>query len=106
MLAMRLSRMGSKKRPLFRIVITDSRKARDSRFVDSLGFYNPRTKPGIVDVDRDRVAHWLKLGARPSDTVRTLLARHVTNARGAAISVAEASPSAAAAAGASESAGQ
>ena len=107
MLAIRLSRMGSKKRPLFRLVVIDSRKARDSRFVDSLGFYNPRTKPGTVDVDRERVAHWVKLGARPSDTVRTLLARHVTRSRGADQAAAPASPTAApaSAGGAPESVG-
>ena len=76
MVAIRLRRAGSKKRPFFRVVVTDSRTARDSSFVEILGHYNPRTKPAVVDVDRERVDYWLKKGAQPSDTVRTLIARH------------------------------
>ena len=83
MLAIRLSRTGSKKRPYFRIVVFDARRARDSRSVEVLGHYYPRNKPAVVEIDRERVDHWLKQGARPSDTVRTLLARHVTRAAGA-----------------------
>lgn len=79
MLAIRLSRTGSKKRPFFRVVVTDSARARDSRFVEILGHYHPRSRPAVVEVDQQRLAHWLKLGARPSDTVRTLLAGHVTD---------------------------
>ncbi len=75
MLAIRLRRMGSKKRPFFRVVVTDSRAARDSSFVEVLGHYNPRTKPETMDMKRDRLEHWIKLGAVPSDTVRTLVAR-------------------------------
>src|SRR5688500_13486091 len=75
MLAIRLRRTGSKKRPFFRVVVTDSRAARDSSFVEVLGFYNPRTKPESLTVKRDRLEHWLKAGARPSDTVRTLVDR-------------------------------
>ena len=75
MLAIRLRRMGSKKRAYFRVVVTDSRTARDSRFVEVLGHYNPRTKPDTLDLDRERLAHWLKAGAQPSDSVRTLVSR-------------------------------
>jgi small subunit ribosomal protein S16 len=78
MVAIRLRRAGSKKRPFFRIVVTDSRAARDSSFVEILGHYNPRTKPALVDVQQDRVDYWLKQGAQPSDSVRTLIARHLT----------------------------
>lgn len=78
MLAIRLRRAGSKKRPYFRVVVADSRAARDSSFVEILGHYNPRPKPAVVDVDAERIAHWLKRGARPSDSVRTLIARHLT----------------------------
>ncbi|MBI1875581.1 MAG: 30S ribosomal protein S16 [Acidobacteria bacterium] len=78
MLAIRLARMGSKKRPFFRLVVADSRSARDSRFVEILGHYNPRSQPARVRVNRERFDHWIKAGARPSDTVRTLLARHVS----------------------------
>jgi small subunit ribosomal protein S16 len=78
MLAIRLSRTGSKKRPYFRLVVYDSRKARDSRSVEILGHYHPRSRPAVLEVNQERIAYWLKVGARPSDTVRTLLAGHVT----------------------------
>jgi small subunit ribosomal protein S16 len=78
MVAIRLRRAGSKKRPFFRVVVTDSRAARDSSFVEILGHYNPRTRPAIVQVDKERVEHWIKQGAQPSDSVRTLIARHLT----------------------------
>ena len=80
MVAIRLRRAGSKKRPFFRVVVADSRAARDSSFVEILGHYNPRAKPAIVKVDADRVRHWIEKGARPSDSVRTLIARHLTPA--------------------------
>jgi small subunit ribosomal protein S16 len=67
--------MGSKKRSFFRVVVTDSRAARDSSFVEVLGHYNPRTKPESLEINRERLAHWLKAGARPSDSVRTLVSR-------------------------------
>jgi small subunit ribosomal protein S16 len=78
MVVIRLRRAGSKKRPFFRIVVTDSRAARDSSFVEILGHYNPRTKPALVDVNKERVDYWLTKGAQPSDSVRTLMARHLT----------------------------
>jgi small subunit ribosomal protein S16 len=73
-----LRRAGSKKRPYFRIVVTDSRAARDSSFVEILGHYNPRTKPALVDIKQERVDYWISKGAQPSDTVRTLIKRHLT----------------------------
>ena len=75
MLVIRLRRTGSKKRPFFRVIVTDSRAARDSSFVEVLGSYNPRTKPETLKLDRERLAHWIKTGAVPSDTVRTLVDR-------------------------------
>src|SRR5881396_1446592 len=78
MVVIRLRRAGSKKRPFFRVVVTDSRTARDSRFVEILGHYNPRAKPAVVRVDKERVDYWLKNGAQPSDSVRTLIARHLS----------------------------
>jgi small subunit ribosomal protein S16 len=75
MLAIRLRRMGSKKRPYFRVVVTDSRTARDSSFVEVLGYYNPRTRPERLDIKRDRFDHWVKAGAQPSDSIRTLVKR-------------------------------
>ena len=76
MLAIRLRRTGSKKRPFFRVVVTDSRTARDSSFVEVLGYYNPRTKPETLTLKHDRFDHWVKAGAQPSDTVRTLVDRN------------------------------
>jgi small subunit ribosomal protein S16 len=75
MLAIRLRRAGSKKRPFFRVVVTDSQAARDSSFVEVLGHYNPRTQPETLKVNRERLDHWLKSRAQPSDTVRTLVRR-------------------------------
>ena len=80
MVAIRLRRAGSKKRPFFRVVVTDSRAARDSSFVEILGHYNPRSKPAVVQVDTERVTYWLSKGAQPSYSVRTLIARHLTPA--------------------------
>ncbi len=79
MLVIRLRRMGSSKKPYFRVVVTEARSARDSSFVENLGTYNPRSKPAKFDLNKDRAQHWLKQGARPSDSVRTLLARHLSN---------------------------
>lgn len=76
MVVIRLRRAGSKKRPFFRVVVTDSRAARDSSFVEVLGHYNPRTKPETLQLNRERVDAWLKRGAVASDTVRTLIARN------------------------------
>ena len=77
MLAIRMRRVGSKRRPFFRMVVADSTAARDGSFVEVLGHYYPRSQPAKIDVKRERVDYWIGQGARPSDTVRTLLARHV-----------------------------
>jgi small subunit ribosomal protein S16 len=74
-LKIRLKRAGSKKRPFYRVVVTDSRKARDSRSIEDIGYYNPLEDPVVVNVDREKVVAWTDKGAKPSDTVRTLL-RH------------------------------
>ena len=78
MLSIRMTRMGSKKKPYFRLVVTEGRSALQSSFVENLGTYNPRVKPAKVEINRERVQYWLTKGARPSDSVRTLLAKHVT----------------------------
>jgi small subunit ribosomal protein S16 len=75
MLAIRLRRTGSKKRAYFRVVVTDSRTARDSSFVEVLGHYNPRTTPEKLELNRERFDHWVKAGAQASDSVRTLVKR-------------------------------
>jgi small subunit ribosomal protein S16 len=92
MLSIRMRRTGSKKRPYYRVVVTEARSPREGSFLEVLGSYNPRTKPAVVEIDRERVAHWIKQGARPSDSVRTLLARHLTKDRGAVVPPAPAEP--------------
>ncbi len=83
MLSIRMRRTGSKKRPFYRVVVAEARSPREGAFLEVLGFYNPRTKPAVVEINKDRVTHWISKGARPSDTVRTLLAKHLTRDRGA-----------------------
>lgn len=78
MLAIRLRKVGSKKRPYFRVVVIEAGNPRDGSFVEVLGNYNPRSKPAKVEVDRERLQYWIGKGARPSDTVRTLVARHLS----------------------------
>ena len=78
MLSIRLRRAGSTKKPYFRVVVLEGRSGRDSSFVENLGTYNPRSKPAQVAIDKTRVEHWLKRGARPSDSVRTLLQKHLS----------------------------
>jgi small subunit ribosomal protein S16 len=78
MLAIRMTRVGSKKKPFFRVVVTEARTSRESDFVENLGTYNPRSKPAQVDINKERIEHWLKQGARPSDSVRTLVAKHLS----------------------------
>ena len=80
MLMIRLARFGAKKKPTYRVVVIEKEKARDGRAVEVVGHYNPVSHPATVDLKHDRIAHWIKQGARPSQTIKTLLARHVTNA--------------------------
>ncbi len=75
MVVIRMRRGGSKNRPFYRVVVTESASARDGRFIEVLGHYDPRKKPEVLEVDRDRLAHWLSKGAQPSDTLRTLIDR-------------------------------
>ena len=83
MLSIRMRRAGSKKRPYYRVVVAEGRDPREGAFQEILGTYNPRTKPAKVEIDRERLNHWIKQGARPSDSVRTLVARHLTKDRSA-----------------------
>ena len=78
MLTIRLRKMGSSKKPYFRVVVTEARSARDSSFVENVGTYNPRSKPAQVILNKARIEHWMKKGAKPSDSVRTLLAKHIS----------------------------
>ena len=72
MVTIRLRRAGSKNRPFFRVVVTESKTAREGRFVEVLGHYNPRTKPETVVIDRARLDHWTKHGAQLSAVRRML----------------------------------
>jgi small subunit ribosomal protein S16 len=94
MLSIRMRRTGSKKRPFYRVVVTEARSPRESSFIEILGIYNPRVKPAMVEINKDRVAHWIRQGARPSDSVRTLLKRHLTKDRGAVAAPVTAEPTA------------
>ena len=73
MVKIRLTRMGDKKAPFHRIVVADERAPRDGRFIDIVGTYNPLTNPAEVKVDAEKVATWLKNGAQPTDTVKSIL---------------------------------
>ena len=68
----RLTRVGATKQPAYRVVVADSRSARDSRSIETIGHYNPRTEPVEVNIDADKAKHWLDRGAKPSDTVARL----------------------------------
>lgn len=83
----RLTRVGATKQPSYRVVVADSRSARDSRSIETLGHYNPRTDPIELNIDADKAKAWLAKGARPSDTVERLF-------RTAGVLPAEAAPSA------------
>ena len=72
-LKLRLTRMGSKKKPFYRIVAVDSASRRDGRALDYVGYYNPLTEPAEIKFDQDKVKSWIELGAQPTDTARSLL---------------------------------
>ena len=73
MVKIRMKRMGMKKEPFYRIVVTDSRNARDSRAIEEIGYYNPVSEPIELKIDEERAKYWLGVGAQPSDTCRGLL---------------------------------
>lgn len=73
MVVIRLARFGAKKKPTYRVVVTDKRKARDSDCLEIVGHYNPVTDPAEVVLKRERIEYWLSVGAQPSDTVKRLL---------------------------------
>ena len=70
---MRLTRLGKKKTPFYRVVVADARAPRDGRFVEEIGYYNPLTDPVEIKIDADKAKQWLKNGAQPTDTVKALL---------------------------------
>jgi small subunit ribosomal protein S16 len=69
----RLKRMGAKKTPFYRVVVADSRYPRDGRFIEEIGTYNPLTDPAQVNIDGEKASKWIKNGAQPTDTVKSLL---------------------------------
>jgi len=73
LVTMRLARIGSKKRPYYRIVVIDKRRARNGRFLEILGQYNPIANPTQIEINPERVQYWLSKGAEPSETVRSIL---------------------------------
>jgi small subunit ribosomal protein S16 len=70
---LRLTRIGGKKNPIWRVVVADQRSARDGRIIESVGQYNAQTEPSTIKIDEERVRHWLAQGAQPTDQVRKLL---------------------------------
>src|SRR3954469_10051677 len=70
---MRLTRVGSKKNPIYRVVVADSRAPRDGRFIDIVGRYNPQLEPSLIELDESKVRDWLGKGAQPTESVRRLL---------------------------------
>ncbi len=76
MLAIRLTRLGAKKRPFYRIVVAEKRGKRDGRFVEIVGHYNPCREPNELKLDHERIAYWLKCGAQPTETVRNLIRKN------------------------------
>ena len=70
---MRLTRMGAKKAPFYRVIIADSRSPRDGRFIEEIGYYNPLTDPVDIKIDAEKAKKWLGNGAQPTETVKALL---------------------------------
>ena len=76
MLMIRLARIGKKKHPFYRVVVTEKTRPRNGRFVEIVGTYDPSKTPSVVDLNRERVDYWIGKGAQPSDTVRSFLRNH------------------------------
>jgi len=81
MLRIRLRRVGAKKQPSYRIVVAEKTAPRDGKFVEVIGFYNPRTEPETVTIKEERAMHWLSVGAQPSDAVARIFKTHGTMER-------------------------
>lgn len=71
----RLTRLGDKKSPFYRVIVADSRSPRDGKFIDILGTYNPLTNPAEINIDNEKAKNWIKNGAQPTDTARNLLVK-------------------------------
>ncbi|MGH2959159.1 MAG: 30S ribosomal protein S16 [Solirubrobacterales bacterium] len=85
MVRIRLTRVGSKKNPIWRIVVADKRSPRDGRVIENVGTYNPQTDPSTVTLKQDRVEHWIAKGARPTDTVLKLMKTQSLDADGKSV---------------------
>ena len=70
---MRLTRLGAKKAPFYRVIVADSRSPRDGRFIDEIGYYNPLTEPAEIKIDAEKAKKWIANGAQPTETVKSLL---------------------------------
>ena len=70
---LRLKRMGAKKSPFYRVVVADARSPRDGRFIDEIGFYDPLKEPAMININGEKALDWIKKGAQPSETVKSLL---------------------------------
>jgi small subunit ribosomal protein S16 len=77
LLSIRLTRRGAKKKPFYRIIVTETRSKRDGRFLENVGYYDPCRSPAEIKIDRDRVKYWMERGAQPSETVRSLIKRKI-----------------------------
>lgn len=75
MLSIRLTRMGAKKKPFYRIVVTEKRSKRDGRFIESVGYYDPCRNPADIKLNRERINYWIERGAQPTETVRSIIKR-------------------------------
>jgi small subunit ribosomal protein S16 len=76
----RMKRAGAKKRPFFRVVVTDSRNPRDGRYIEQLGYYDPLTNPATFRIDADRFSEWIRRGALPSESVGVMVSKHAPDA--------------------------
>lgn len=72
----RMTRMGAKKKPFYRLVVADSRAPRDGKYIDLIGYYNPVVEPVVIKIDTEKAQQWLKNGAQPTDTVKALFKKH------------------------------
>jgi small subunit ribosomal protein S16 len=78
----RLTRVGSKKNPIWRVVVSDQRSPRDGRFIETIGHYNPQTNPSTIVIDEERFQHWVSRGAQPTNTVKQLVKAHAKGVTG------------------------
>ncbi len=92
MVKMRLTRMGDKKSPFYRIVVVDGRQARDGQYIDKIGHYNPLTNPAEIVIDADKAKDWLAKGVQPTETVKSLLVNAGVIEKSAKLSPAKTNP--------------